>query len=237
MYINTLTYVVIHMIACTDMDIRFALGNSLIICGPSQAGKTVWVSRLLQHRDLLFKEKINKIYWFYGTWQKSYEDLKTRIPEIKFCDEIPTESLENSLETKSIVVLDDLVKETENSANVTSFYKTCSPSRIVSRLHNSKFFPPIARSKNATFKFALHCFSKILEIKRNLQFWQDKCSPVDHHENLQSCLRKLPRDHTVICLLICVKKRQVKYALGQTSFPKSTHQLCINKETARGVGC
>ena len=83
MYINTLTYVIIIHV-CEDMDIRFALGNSLIICGPSQARKTVWVSRLLQHRDLLFKEKVNKIYWFYGTWQKSYEDLKARIPEIKF---------------------------------------------------------------------------------------------------------------------------------------------------------
>ena len=120
MYINTLTYVIIRH-AREDMDIRFVLGNSLIICGPPQAGKTVWVSRLLQHRDLLFKEKVNKIYWFYGTWQKSYEDLKTRIPEIKFCDEIP-ESLENSLETKSIVVFDDLVKETENSANVTALF-------------------------------------------------------------------------------------------------------------------
>jgi len=103
------------------MDIRFALGNSLIICGPSQAGKTVWVSRLIQHRDVLFKEPVNKIYWFYSAWQKSYEDLKSKIPEISFCDEIP-ENIETKIEPSSIVVLDDLVKETENNANVTALF-------------------------------------------------------------------------------------------------------------------
>ena len=105
----------------TIMDIRFALGNSLIICGPLQAGKTVWVSRLLQHRDLLFKESMNKIYWIYGAWQNSYKDLKTEIPEIIFSNEIP-ESPENDFEPNSIIVLDDLVKETENNATVTALF-------------------------------------------------------------------------------------------------------------------
>ena len=103
------------------MDIRFALGNSLIICGPSQAGKTVWVSRFIQHRDVLFRESVNKIYWFYSAWQKSYEDLKSKIPETSFCDEIP-ENIETKIEPRSIVALDDLVKETENNANVTALF-------------------------------------------------------------------------------------------------------------------
>ena len=104
-----------------DMDIRFSFGNSMIVCGPSKAGKTVWVSRLLEHRKILFSEEVTgKIFWFYGAWQSSYEELKSKIPEICFKDDI--ENIEQQVEPKSIVVLDDLVKETENNAKVTALF-------------------------------------------------------------------------------------------------------------------
>jgi len=103
------------------MDIRFSFGNSMIVCGPSKAGKTVWVSRLLEHRKILFTEEVaGKFFWFYGAWQASYEELKSKIPEICFKDDI--ENIEQQVEPKSIVVLDDLVKETENNANVTALF-------------------------------------------------------------------------------------------------------------------
>ena len=71
------------------MDIRFSFGNSMIVCGPSKAGKTVWVSRLLEHRKILFNEELTgKSFWFYGAWQTSYEELRSKIPEISFKDDI-----------------------------------------------------------------------------------------------------------------------------------------------------
>jgi hypothetical protein len=80
----------------------------------------VWVARLLLHRKLLFREPINKIYWYYGTWQSGYEEIKTKIPEITFKDDIA--DIAENLERNSIVVLDDLVKETENNENVTALF-------------------------------------------------------------------------------------------------------------------
>ena len=100
------------------MDVRFELGNSLIICGPSKAGKTSWVLKLIRHQDILFKEPINKIYWFYSVWQPSYNELKFMGVILK--DEVGENF--NDIQSSSLVVLDDLVKETENSASVTSLF-------------------------------------------------------------------------------------------------------------------
>jgi len=101
------------------MDVRFGLGNSLIICGPSKAGKTSWVLKLIKHQDILFKEPINKIYWFYSVWQPSYNDLKSMGVILR--DDVGDQNF-NDIQSNSMVVLDDLVKETENSASVTSLF-------------------------------------------------------------------------------------------------------------------
>ena len=61
------------------MDVQFDLANSMIICGPCKAGKTSFVMKLLKHRHVVFQEPINKIYWFYGAWQKAYEEAPKEV--------------------------------------------------------------------------------------------------------------------------------------------------------------
>ena len=101
------------------MDIQFTLGNSLMICGPSKSWKTTWVINLIEHQDVLFKDKIQKIYWFYGTWQRDYEKLKINNDDVIFKNGIDEE---NTIEANSIVVIDDLVAEMENNHNVTALF-------------------------------------------------------------------------------------------------------------------
>ena len=88
-----------------------------MICGPSKSGKTTWVINLIEHRDVLFKDKIQKIYWFYGTWQRDYEKLKN---DVIFKNGIDEEN--TSIEANSMVVIDDLVAETENNRSVTALF-------------------------------------------------------------------------------------------------------------------
>ena len=102
------------------MDIWFTLGNSLIICGRSNSGKTTWVKKLIEHRDVLFKEKIQKIYWFYSTWQKEYENLKN---DVIFKNGIDDDEIQNNnMEANSMLVLDDLVMEMENNHSITALF-------------------------------------------------------------------------------------------------------------------
>lgn len=102
------------------MDIRFELGNSLMICGPSKSGKTSWVLKLIECRSLLFKDEINKLYWYYTIWQPAYEKLRTLGVILK--NDISEDGLEDNIEPQSMIVLDDLVKETENSCAVTALF-------------------------------------------------------------------------------------------------------------------
>ena len=101
------------------MDLRFELGNSMIICGPSKAGKTTWILNLITHRRELFQQPIGKIYWFYGVWQESYAKLSRLgvIPK----EGVEKEAIE-AIEPRSLVVLDDLMIESENSQAVTSLF-------------------------------------------------------------------------------------------------------------------
>lgn len=101
------------------MDVRFELGNSVIVCGPSKAGKSSWVIKLIENKSVLFKEEIAKIYWFYSVWQNTYTKLKEN--GIIMVDGIQDDDVTN-IEANSIVVLDDLVMETENSRAVTSLF-------------------------------------------------------------------------------------------------------------------
>ena len=66
---------------------------------------------------MLFKDKIQKIYWFYSTWQRDYEKLKIS-NDVIFKNGID----EDNIEANSMVVIDDLVAEMENNRNVTALF-------------------------------------------------------------------------------------------------------------------
>lgn len=49
---------------------------SCIVAGPSKAGKSVWVSRLLNFRNDMITPKPTKIIWCYSEYQPLYDTLK-----------------------------------------------------------------------------------------------------------------------------------------------------------------
>ena len=67
---------------------------------------------------MLFKDKIQKIYWFYSAWQRDYEKLKK---DVIFKNGIDEEE-NRSIEANSMLVIDDLVAEMENNCSVTSLF-------------------------------------------------------------------------------------------------------------------
>lgn len=98
------------------MDLRFKSDRVMCVAGPSQSGKTHFVLKLLQNRDELFQQPLNKVLWCYGI-----QDLQLqRILQergYKMQRRLPTES---DIEPNSICVLDDLLTESESSKEVTN---------------------------------------------------------------------------------------------------------------------
>ena len=65
-------------------DFRFYSDRTMCVAGPSQAGKTVFVTTLLDYRDKLFRKSIDKVKWFYGIFQPQlHSQLRQKGYEVK----------------------------------------------------------------------------------------------------------------------------------------------------------
>ena len=100
------------------MDLRLQCNKTLVVSGPSHAGKTVFTLTLLDKRHELFKDCINKVIWCYGIYQPSLIQELNRRNFICHQGIIPLEKVE----VNDILVLDDLMKESESSKDVTELF-------------------------------------------------------------------------------------------------------------------
>ena len=62
--------------------------SNFYICGPSQSGKTEFVKKLIEHKELMFDIPPQQIVWCYKEWQTAYSQLQER-EKIKFFRGIP----------------------------------------------------------------------------------------------------------------------------------------------------
>lgn len=90
------------------MDTRWKHPWTALVSGPSQAGKSVFVKKFLQHLDTLSDTKFSRIYLYYGEWQPIY----TQLPgDIEFRESIPkTDDFSND-DGPKLVIIDDLMAE------------------------------------------------------------------------------------------------------------------------------
>jgi adenylate kinase family enzyme len=87
-----------------------------MISGPSGAGKTWFVNKLIKHRNQMFSTHFNSIYWFYGAVIPKVDNHE----KIHFIEGVP-ETLD--IPANSLVILDDLMSETNgNIANLFTKY-------------------------------------------------------------------------------------------------------------------
>ena len=90
------------------MDVRLQHPFRLVLNGPSEAGKTEWIRKLIQHRDEMIYPPPEKIIWCYGEWQPIYALL----PEVEFVDGL---NFEPHPGRRQLIVLDDLMMSSNKS--------------------------------------------------------------------------------------------------------------------------
>ena len=87
------------------MALKVDKPSSFLLTGASGVGKTFWVFRLIDHRDEIFSQKIEKILYFYEVWQPIFEEYSHCVD---FFHGAPTVDILKSPGRK-LVVLDDLM--------------------------------------------------------------------------------------------------------------------------------
>ena len=87
------------------MALKLTSPASFLVCGPSCCGKTYWVFRFIENRNEIFTEKIEKVLYFYDTYQKKFDIY---LNDIEFIQGIPTLEI-LKLADRCLLVLDDLM--------------------------------------------------------------------------------------------------------------------------------
>ena len=89
-------------------SLRFTAPCTAIISGGTGSGKTTFTLNLLRHLEEMFTKPINKIYYFYGVWQSSFENSAG--DKVVFLQELPSEEKINSISNgdHNLVIIDDM---------------------------------------------------------------------------------------------------------------------------------
>jgi hypothetical protein len=103
------------------------------IVGPTQVGKTHYVTKLLQNCQELIEPTPTKIYWAYG---EKNEKQMTRVQQmcpipVQFIEGIPDIS-EFTPSENNLLILDDLMEDSSNSKTVSNLFTRSSHHRNMS---------------------------------------------------------------------------------------------------------
>jgi len=87
----------------------------MLVCGPTQSGKSTFVHNLLANKNIMFDCEPSKIYWFHGQFSndligKPYAIIQG-LPE-SFDD----------IEPNSVLVFDDLMNEAKDHVGVSALF-------------------------------------------------------------------------------------------------------------------
>lgn len=129
-------------------DIRFRVGSSILVGGPSKSGKTVLSLNLIRFESILFEQKHDRIIWISGT-----ERPKELPSQVIFSSDLHENILPNDL-----VFYDDQMINSRSSKYVTKlFTEICHhlPATIVFIVQNifEKSSESRSRSLNTSYMF------------------------------------------------------------------------------------
>ena len=107
-------------------DGRLRFPCSMYVSGSSGSGKTVFVKKLIENRDSLFDEKIQRIVWCYGGghFQDIFHDPALR--DVEFIEGFQPEKFETT-DSKgkpipTLVIIDDLMSELVDSPELAKLF-------------------------------------------------------------------------------------------------------------------
>src|SRR5271167_2500031 len=96
-------------------DFRLKSGSSMLLCGPTMAGKSTFVHKLLADKTI-FDTPPNAVFWYYGG--ENPKDLEGK--GYKLHAGLP-DSFQD-IPPNSVIVLDDLMNEAKDHPGVTALF-------------------------------------------------------------------------------------------------------------------
>lgn len=85
---------------------RFEHPFTALCAGPTMVGKSWFLKSLLEYRREMINPPPDKVIWFYGIYQKLYDEMN----DVTFIEGFPSNYMDY-LGTNSLIILDDLMEE------------------------------------------------------------------------------------------------------------------------------
>lgn len=108
-----------------EYDFRFRTNFSMLCFGPTCSGKTVFIRKLLKHRDLCFDRTPERIVYLYTHWQEEYDLMKQDNPQMDFRRDfqevLGNESFFNKQQV-NLLILDDLASSVADSKEASNLF-------------------------------------------------------------------------------------------------------------------
>ena len=135
---------------------------NILVAGPTNAGKTELVKRIIKHASLMFIPPPVEIWWCYGVWQPSYHSM---MDEVKFLEGIPPKLREDTSKPL-LLVLDDLMQDVKEK-NLSKLFTRETHHGNISCIHivQNIFYQGMRTSRvNAQYIFLLKNPSDKLQV-------------------------------------------------------------------------
>jgi hypothetical protein len=98
------------------MDLQLNSPFTMLVCGPSGSGKSVFTRKLLSS-DVIESSQ-NRIVWCYGVWQQTFNNPANHA--IEYHQGLPTEEMLS--EGNMTLVIDDLMQLAKSSSTVSDIF-------------------------------------------------------------------------------------------------------------------
>lgn len=123
--------------------------STIGVYGPSMSGKSTFVTKILDNKNVMFVTEPRKIMYCYGIWSAGYEKMESHIDNITFRKGLPSqEEVENFADGEhNLIILDDLMSEICKNSWTDQLFTMCSHHLKLSIVFVSQNLFP--QSKNA----------------------------------------------------------------------------------------
>lgn len=141
----------------------FEAPTTFSVSGTTGSGKTTWLCKLLEHKDVLFPSvHTEKILYCYGVWQELFTKMERIIPNIFFHEGLPSSKTVEELtgnKKHNIIVLDDLMLQVVKNEEIELLFTRGSHHKNLTIIYiNQNLF---CQGKNAR-TITLNCHYLIL---------------------------------------------------------------------------
>ena len=104
-----------YMDAIDGDFLKFSKNFSMLVSGPSKAGKSVFVSKFVRHVHELMNEVPAEIIWCYSEFQPAYLQLQAAVPNLQLIEGLPNiQSLKQDTARHKLIVFDDMMDRFES---------------------------------------------------------------------------------------------------------------------------